>query len=264
MQRVYAEAVVEVGAEVANTYLCCQVAIGGCDQAHIHPVFAVRAQALQLAALQYAQQFGLHRQWQFTDFVEEQCAAIGELELAAALAMGAGEGSAYMAEQFAFHQGVRQGGAVEADQRLVSAVAGLVQGLGHQLLADAGLTGYQYGQVTATDQADFLDQALVRGALANQLFVLAAGLAVDLRAMVFVFRAQGQVLDALGHGDRGGGKAGEGLQSAQLQALELPGGQGIEGDQAPRALVDHQRATHAVMYFQVGIRGVDQAVVRVG
>ncbi len=264
MQRIYAEAVVEVSAEIAIAYFCCQVAVGGCYQAHIHPVFAVRAQALQLAALQHAQQLGLHRQWQLTDFVEEQGAAIGQFELAAALAMGTGEGTAHMAEQFAFHQGIGQGGTVEADQRFVGAVAGLVQGLGHQLLADTGLTGDKHGQVAATDQADFLHQALVRGALTNQLFVLAAGLAVDLRAVVFVFRAQGQVLDALGHGDRGGGQAGEGLQGTQLQALELPGGEGIEGNQAPRALIDHQRAAHAVMYFQVGIGGVDQAVVRVG
>ncbi len=102
------------------------------------------------------------------------------------------------------------------------------------------------------------------GALANQLFVLAAGLTVDLGAQVFVFSTQGQVLDALGHGNGGGRQTGEGLQGIQLQALELPGGEGVEGDQAPRAFIDHQWAAHAVVHFKVGIRGVDQAIVGVG
>ncbi|MNV48309.1 hypothetical protein D3C71_1402080 [compost metagenome] len=80
-------------------------------------MFAVRAQALQLAALQHAQQLGLHRQRQLADFIEKQRAAIGALELALALADGAGEGAAHMAKQLAFDQRIGQGRAVHADQR---------------------------------------------------------------------------------------------------------------------------------------------------
>ncbi|MNC83385.1 hypothetical protein D3C75_1373060 [compost metagenome] len=54
MQRVNAEAVIEVGAKVARTHLGSEVAVGSGDQAHVHPVLAVRTQALQLAALQHA------------------------------------------------------------------------------------------------------------------------------------------------------------------------------------------------------------------
>ncbi|BCR22636.1 hypothetical protein KAM429_31930 [Aquipseudomonas alcaligenes] len=98
LQRVDAEAVIEIGAEAPGAHFLGQVAVGGGEDAHIHPVLAVRAQALQLAALQHAQQLGLHRQRQFTDFVEQQGAAVGQLELTAALATGAGEGAAHMAE----------------------------------------------------------------------------------------------------------------------------------------------------------------------
>ncbi|MNE93490.1 hypothetical protein D3C80_1913480 [compost metagenome] len=61
-------------------------------------MLTVRPQALQLATLQHPQQLGLHHQWQFTDFIKEQRAAIGQLELAKAFAMGAGEGAAHVAE----------------------------------------------------------------------------------------------------------------------------------------------------------------------
>lgn len=101
LQRVYAQAVIEVGAEVAAAHLFGEVAVGRRDQAHIHLVVTVRAQALQLPALQDPQQLGLYRQRQFANLIQEQCAAIGQFELAPALAVGAGKGATHVAEQFA-------------------------------------------------------------------------------------------------------------------------------------------------------------------
>ena len=62
---------------------------------------------------------------------------------------GAGEGAGLIAEQLAFHQILRNGGAVDFDERAAGAAAAVVQGLRHDLLAyaalphdaDAGLAG---------------------------------------------------------------------------------------------------------------------------
>ncbi len=61
----------------------------------------------------------------------------------------------------------------------------------------------------------------MRLALANHFAVLlAAGLAVDLGALVFVFDPVVQPLDAFGGVDGGRREAGEGLQGIQLDRFE--------------------------------------------
>ena len=103
---------VEIGAEAPGAHFLGQVAVGGCDQAYVDAVLAIGADPLQLPALQHAEQLGLHRQRQLADLVEEQAAAVGQFELAAPFVDRAGEGAAHMAEQFAFHQGLGQRGAL--------------------------------------------------------------------------------------------------------------------------------------------------------
>jgi hypothetical protein len=92
----------------------------------------------------------------------------------------------------------------------------------------------------------------VRLALADHFaLLLAAGLAVDLGALVFVLGAQGQAFDALGGVDRGGGEAGEGLQGIEFDRFETVPDRGRRGSAGPRTFIDEQRAAHAVMHFQV-------------
>jgi hypothetical protein len=64
-----------------------QVGIGRADDAHFHAAFAIAAQPLEAAGLQDAQELDLAGQRQRADFVEEQRAAIGRLELAFARAL---------------------------------------------------------------------------------------------------------------------------------------------------------------------------------
>ncbi|MCY1554335.1 hypothetical protein D9M68_909000 [compost metagenome] len=77
LQRIDREAVVEVGAKAPGRDLATQVAVGGRQHAHVHAQLPVTAGALQFAALQHAQQFGLYRQRQLAHLVQEQRAAIG-------------------------------------------------------------------------------------------------------------------------------------------------------------------------------------------
>ena len=97
----------------------------------------LRADRVDLALLQRAQQLHLRVERQLADLVEEQRAAVGLLELADALVDGAGEGALLVAEQDAFDQVFGDGAAVDRDERLAGAVAFALDGARDQLLADA-------------------------------------------------------------------------------------------------------------------------------
>ena len=121
IERVDVESVIKVRAHAPGADFRRQIAVGGRNHAHIHMVLPVRAQALQLPALQHTQQLGLHGQRKLTHFIEKQRALMRLLELAAALGQCAGKGTAHMAEQLAFHQVVGQGRTVDADHGLARA-----------------------------------------------------------------------------------------------------------------------------------------------
>ena len=57
---------------------------------------------------QHPQQLGLQHQRDFADFVQEQRAFVGQLEDAAFLRAGVGEGALFVAEQLAFEQRLRE------------------------------------------------------------------------------------------------------------------------------------------------------------
>ena len=89
---------IQVGAERAVAHMLAQAAVGGGDHAHVDPARPVRAQALDFAILQGAQQLGLYRQRQFSHFIEKQRAPLGRFETARPVADGAGKRTAHMAE----------------------------------------------------------------------------------------------------------------------------------------------------------------------
>ena len=76
------------------------------------------ADALDHPLLQEAQQLDLQRQRQVADLVEEQGAAVGDLDLAECRLGGAGEGALLVAEQLAFEQRLGNRGAVDGDESL--------------------------------------------------------------------------------------------------------------------------------------------------
>jgi hypothetical protein len=141
------QAVVEILAEAAPLDLPGQRAVGGGHDAHVHHPGLVRAQPPHLAALQHAQQLRLQLEGQLADLVEEQGPAVGRLEGSLPIGHRAGEGAAHVAEELALDQGGGDGRAVEDDQRAARAGALVVQPLGHQLLAGAGLALDQHGGV---------------------------------------------------------------------------------------------------------------------
>ncbi len=74
------------------------------------------AEPFEFMLLQNAQQFGLQFQRNVADFIEKNCAFIGEFESANFLGNGYGECAALVAEKFAFQQSAGNGGAIDLDE----------------------------------------------------------------------------------------------------------------------------------------------------
>ncbi len=146
--------------------------------------FCLRASdGLELALLQHAQQLGLQVERQLADLVEKDGAAIGERKAPLAFLGGSSECPLLMAEEFAFHQGGRDRGTIDGDQRLVTASAGGVNGPGDQFLARAGLTENQDGGISGRDLLHIAQNFFEPRALANQC--VEASQRFDLLAQIF-------------------------------------------------------------------------------
>ena len=94
----------QVLAKGALVDLLLEVLVGGGDHAHVDLDRLLRADPLDLALLQHAQQLRLRAQAHVADLVEEERAAVGLLELADLLRGGAGERALLVAEQLALDQ----------------------------------------------------------------------------------------------------------------------------------------------------------------
>ena len=108
------------------------------------------------------------------DLVEEERAAVGDLEEAAALGVGAGEGAAHVAEERGLEQRLGDGGAGLGDERLAAARAVVVDGARDELLAGAALAvddDGERGVGHAVEQAEELEHARRP---ANQVVIVVA------------------------------------------------------------------------------------------
>ena len=121
LDREDAEAVVEVLAERLLADGLEQVAVGRGDDPDVDLARRRAADPVELALLQDAQQLGLGLGGELADLVEEDRAAVGQLEPAGAAGDRAGEGPLLVAEQLALDESRGQGRAVDLDERLVPA-----------------------------------------------------------------------------------------------------------------------------------------------
>jgi len=74
----------EVAAEAPGLHLDSQVADGGADEAHVRAEGAGAADALELLVLGGAQELGLQGRRDLGDLVQQQGAAVGQIEAALA------------------------------------------------------------------------------------------------------------------------------------------------------------------------------------
>ena len=97
-------------------------------------------------------------QRKIADLVEEDRAAVSGFEHPFALAVGAGERAAHMAEEIGEEQGLGEGGAVDGDERPAGAGAAAMETPGRELLAGAALAQDQHRQVTGRQPVQAVDR----------------------------------------------------------------------------------------------------------
>src|SRR5262249_366450 len=115
-----------------------EVDIGRRDHARVALNFLPAADSLEALLLQKAQKLHLDRWRQLADFVEEQRAALGGFDVSLALYVRAGERPLLVGEQLAFEQVLRDGVAVDRDERtLVLRAAGVERPRDHFLAGAA-------------------------------------------------------------------------------------------------------------------------------
>ena len=145
MQRQYAEPVIEVAAKRAALDLLLQVFIARRQNPHIDRNHPVISNAGDLLFLKYPQQPRLHGGGNFTDLVEKEGPAVGQLENAGfSLVARAGKSAFDIAEQLAFQQVFGQGGAVERHKGRRVPGRVIVDTLGKQLLSGTRFPGDQH------------------------------------------------------------------------------------------------------------------------
>ena len=130
--------------------------------------------ALHLAGFEHAQQLGLHRERQLADLVEEDGAAVGQLEEAGCRFGGAGVGPLDVAEELAFEERLDDGGAVDDHEGLLAAWARAIERAGHELLAAAGLAGDERGADVRRQAPDEIEELLRRRPAADHAAELRA------------------------------------------------------------------------------------------
>ena len=160
--REHVEAIVEIAAELLVGDHLREIAVGRRHEPDVDADGAVAAQPLELLLLQHAQEFRLQLERNVADFVEEQRAAVRELEAADLLRDGARERAFLVSEQLALEQARRNRGAVQLDERPRSAAAQVVDGSGDELLARAGLSLDEHGRVGRRDNLDLREHVLQR------------------------------------------------------------------------------------------------------
>ena len=89
-----------------------EISIGCCNDAYIGLNRLVTANSLVLVFLQDSQHFGLGGHWNFADFIQQKATSLSPFKASDALTMGSGEGTFFMAKQFAFDEVFRKSSAI--------------------------------------------------------------------------------------------------------------------------------------------------------
>ncbi len=193
------DAEVEIFAEAALADGVFEVFVGGSDEAEIDLAGGAAAEALHGAFLEDAQEFALQVGIESGYFVEKERAVVGRFDHTGLGGIRAGEGALFVAEEFGLHQGLGEGGTVEADERMVRAIAALDDGLGNEFLADAAFAAKDDGGAGAGDGFHGLIDLLHGGAAADE--AVEGGFAFHLLEEAAAFEFEGALFDGAGEDD---------------------------------------------------------------
>ncbi len=169
------EAMQQILAEQALAHALLEVLVRRRDDAHVGAQRRMTAHAVVLAVGQHAQQPHLQVGGHVADLVEEQRAAFGLLEAAAAHRLRARERAALVAEELGLEQVLRDRRRVDRDERHRRARAVPVKRACDQLLAGARLARDHHRRVRLRQAADRAKHFLHRGRLPEDLGRLGGG-----------------------------------------------------------------------------------------
>ena len=170
------ETIEEILAEPPRLQLGLQILVGRGDDAGVDAEHLAAPDALELTLLQKAEELDLQRRAHLADLVEEERAAVRQLELALSLRVRAGVGAALVAEQLGLEQGVRDRAAVDRHERPVAPRAVRVDGPRQELLARSTLALDQHGDVGPRDAAHDREDLAHRGRVSQHVRELDRGL----------------------------------------------------------------------------------------
>jgi hypothetical protein len=139
------QAEVKVLAQLAAADGLLRIFVGGGYDAHVDGSFRFASEAADFAVFENAQELRLRGGGHFADFIEQESAAVGQLEAADAALGGAGEGAALVAKDFAFHEGFGDCRAVDGYEGAARAGREAVNRTRDNFLAGSGFAGDQHG-----------------------------------------------------------------------------------------------------------------------
>src|SRR4051794_10948228 len=160
--------VVQIAAETSVRDFRFEILVRCRDHAHIDADGLLAAHFLERLLLQYAQNFRLRLQAHVADLVEEERAAVGQLELAFAVIDRAGERAFAMSEQLRLDQLLGDRGAVDVDEWMLGALRETVQRPRNDFFSTAVLAGDEHAAVRRRGGAHLFIELLHRIALADQ------------------------------------------------------------------------------------------------
>jgi hypothetical protein len=115
------ETKVEVASKASGFDVGFEVAVGRADEANVDALGPRRADAAHLAVVERAQQLGLDLERHLAELVQEERAAVCGFDQTFTSGRRSGEGAAFVPEELALEQRLGEGGAVDANERTVSA-----------------------------------------------------------------------------------------------------------------------------------------------
>ena len=165
--RHHVQPIVEVLAESLLAHGLLEILVSRGDDPHVHLEALRSADPLELPLLEHAEELGLEVGLEGGDLVQEERAAVSQLELPLFPLMGAREGAPLVTEEFGFNERVRDGSGIHGDEWHVAPRSLAVDGVGDELLARAALPGDQDRRRRARDLGDQAEEGLHRRVLAH-------------------------------------------------------------------------------------------------
>ena len=124
----------------------CEIDVRGGDHAHIHLDLEISSHRFELLFLENPQQFGLHRELQFADFVEQQGSAMGQLEFSLSCLHSSREGALNVTQKLAFEQTFDDCRAIDCYKQALRPAAHIVNAASDQLFACSCFADDQHGR----------------------------------------------------------------------------------------------------------------------